>query len=58
MGFKSLPQVLVNGVPLDGSSLNENKFEQSVFDELQKITNSLKKSVQEVGYPDNLLPSV
>lgn len=45
LGFKDSPQGLVNGVPMQTSSLNTDDFEETIFTEVMSQTSSLQKSV-------------
>ena len=44
-GFSDLPQVLMNGVPLDGKSLNGEDFEEALMMSIMKVTNELQRAV-------------
>lgn len=44
-GFKELPQVLMNGVPIDTKSLTADDFEEAIMMALMRETNSLQKAV-------------
>lgn len=45
IGFRKLPQVLLNGVPLQEKSLVEEEFEEAVLVELVTQTQTLQKAV-------------
>lgn len=44
-GFRKLPQVLLNGVALEETSLNGDEFEEAVLTELMRQTSSLQKAL-------------
>jgi len=56
-GFRKLPQVLLNGVPLQEKSLVEEDFEEAVLVELVTQTQSLQKAVylRELTDADNVV---
>lgn len=56
-GFKELPQVLMNGVPIDTKSLTSEDFEEAVMMALMRDTNSLQKAVyrNQLKDEDNVL---
>lgn len=45
LGFEKSPQVLMNGVPLEESVLNEKKFEEAVLSEVLMQTMPFQKAV-------------
>lgn len=45
IGFEKSPQALMNGVPLEETLLNENKFEEAVLSEVLMQTMPLQKAV-------------
>ena len=56
-GFRKLPQVLLNGVPLQEKSLVEEDFEEAVLVELVTQTQTLQKAVykRELTDTDNVV---
>jgi UDP-glucose:glycoprotein glucosyltransferase len=44
-GFKETPQVLMNGVPFEQKSLNNEDFEEAMMMAIMKTTNELQKAV-------------
>lgn len=56
-GFRKLPQVLLNGVPLQEKSLVEEDFEEAVLVELVTQTQTLQKAVykRELTNTDNVI---
>uniref|UniRef100_A0A1B6BXN7 UDP-glucose:glycoprotein glucosyltransferase n=1 Tax=Clastoptera arizonana TaxID=38151 RepID=A0A1B6BXN7_9HEMI len=56
-GFRTLPQVLLNGIPLPEKSLNNDEFEEAVLTEIMKQTPSLQKAVYkgELSDGDNVV---
>lgn len=56
-GFRKLPQVLLNGVPLQEKSLVEEDFEEAVLVELVTQTQTLQKAVykRELTDADNVI---
>ena len=44
-GFKETPQVLMNGVPFDKKSLEEEEFEEAVMMSIMRTTNELQRAV-------------
>lgn len=56
-GFRKLPQVLLNGVPLDENSLNADDFEEAVLTELMRQTSALQKALfkGEMKETDNVM---
>lgn len=56
-GFRKLPQVLLNGIALDQSSLNSDDFEEAVLSELMRQTSTLQKALfkGEMKEEDNVL---
>lgn len=56
-GFRKLPQVLLNGVPLQEKSLVEEEFEEAVLVELVSQTQTLQKAVykRELTDGDNIV---
>lgn len=57
IGFRKLPQVLLNGVPLQEKSLVEEDFEEAVLVELVTQTQTLQKAVykRELTDADNVV---
>lgn len=45
LGFKSTPQALMNGIPLQQSLLNTDDFEETILTEIMQQTHSLQKAV-------------
>ena len=44
-GFKETPQVLMNGVPFEQKSLNNEEFEEAMMMSIMRTTNELQKAV-------------
>lgn len=45
LGFKTSPQALLNGVPLQQSSLNSDDFEETLLTEIMQQTPNIQKAV-------------
>lgn len=45
LGFKSSPQALLNGVPLQQSTLNSEDFEETLLTEIMQQTPNIQKAV-------------
>lgn len=45
LGFKDTPQALLNGVPLQQSTLNSDDFEETILTEIMQQTMALQKAV-------------
>ncbi|CAB4060497.1 HUGT [Lepeophtheirus salmonis] len=52
-GFKSFPQVLMNGVSLDAKNLNAEDFEETMMRFIMRETNKLQKAVYHRELTDN-----
>jgi UDP-glucose:glycoprotein glucosyltransferase len=44
-GFKKLPQVLLNGIPLPSEQLNANSFEEAILSTIMTQTPMIQKAV-------------
>lgn len=57
VGFKSSPQVLLNGVPLQQKLLNGDDFEEGILSEIMQQTPALQKAVYkgELSDSDNVI---
>lgn len=57
VGFKTAPQALINGAPLQQSVLNADDFEESILTEIMQQTPSIQKAVYkgEITDADNVL---
>lgn len=53
LGFKSSPQALINGVPLQQSSLNSDDFEETLLTEIMQQTPNVQKAVYKGELTDN-----
>lgn len=54
LGFEKSPQALMNGVPLDGTLLNEKQFEEAVLSEMLMRTMSFQRAVSQGQLDDNV----
>ncbi|QQP41205.1 Uncharacterized protein FKW44_015496, partial [Caligus rogercresseyi] len=52
-GFQSLPQILMNGVPLEAKSLNAEDLEETIMRFIMRETNKLQKAVYHRELKDN-----
>lgn len=57
LGLKETPQVLLNGVPLQQSSLNSDEFEETILSEIMQQTPNIQKAVYrgELTDTDNII---
>lgn len=57
VGFKTSPQALINGVPLQQSVLNNEDFEENILTEIMQQTPNIQKSVYkgELSDADNVI---
>lgn len=55
LGTRTLPQALINGVPLPNSSLNSNDFEEAVLTEIMQQTPSIQKAVYRGELDDTMV---
>lgn len=54
LGVKSMPQALLNGVPLAKSSLNADEFEEAVLTEIMQQTPIIQKAVYKGELDDSM----
>lgn len=55
LGTRTLPQALMNGVPLPNSSLNSNDFEEAVLTEIMQQTPAIQKAVYRGELDDTMI---
>lgn len=53
LGYKSSPQALMNGVPLQQSQLNSDDFEEIILTEIMQQTPNIQKAVYKGDLTDN-----
>lgn len=53
LGFKKSPQALLNGVPLQQSSLNSDDFEETLLTEIMQQTPNIQKAVYKGDLSDS-----
>lgn len=54
LGFEKSPQALMNGVPLDGSLLNDKQFEEAVLSEMLMKTMAFQRAVSHGQLDDEM----
>lgn len=53
LGYKSSPQALINGVPLQQAQLNSDDFEETILTEIMQQTPNIQKAVYKGDLSDN-----